>query len=72
MLATSDVFARLPYLRLTTISQDTRRLAALAVQRAIDRLEGRPVSERDVVLEPHLVIRDTTAARRPDHRGMGQ
>jgi DNA-binding LacI/PurR family transcriptional regulator len=52
--------ARLPYLRLTTISQDTGHLAALAVQRAVDRLTGRAVDERDLVLAPHLVVRGTT------------
>lgn len=55
--------ARLPYLRLTTVSQDTWRLAALAVQRAIDRVEGADVDGRDVVLAPHLVVRGTTARR---------
>ena len=56
--------ARLPYLRLTTVSQDTGRLAALAVQRAVDRVEGTDVDGRDVVLAPHLVVRGTTAPRR--------
>ncbi len=56
--------ARLPYLRLTTVSQDTGRLAALAVQRAVDRVEGADVDGRDVVLAPHLVVRGTTAPRR--------
>lgn len=55
--------ARLPYLRLTTVSQDTGRLAALAVQRAVDRVEGTDVDGRDVVLVPHLVVRGTTAQR---------
>ncbi len=56
--------ARLPYLRLTTISQDTERLAALAVERAVARLDGLPVEQHDVVLTPHLVVRGTTARRR--------
>jgi DNA-binding LacI/PurR family transcriptional regulator len=55
--------ARLPYLRLTTISQDTARLAQLAVQRAVDRLDEQPVADRDLVLTPHLVVRGTTARR---------
>jgi DNA-binding LacI/PurR family transcriptional regulator len=53
--------ARLPYLRLTTVSQDTGRLAALAVRRAIARLDGEAVAEREVLLQPHLVVRGTTA-----------
>jgi DNA-binding LacI/PurR family transcriptional regulator len=38
--------ARLPYLRLTTVSQDAGTLAALAVNRAVDRLEGEPPADR--------------------------
>jgi DNA-binding LacI/PurR family transcriptional regulator len=53
--------ARLPYLRLTTVSQDASQLAALAVRRAVARLEHQPVSERELVLTPHLVVRGTTA-----------
>jgi DNA-binding LacI/PurR family transcriptional regulator len=56
--------ARLPYLRLTTVSQDASQLAALAVRRAIARLEHQPVTERELVLTPHLVVRGTTARPR--------
>jgi DNA-binding LacI/PurR family transcriptional regulator len=55
--------ARLSYLQLTTVSQDIAVLARLAVQRAVDRLEGRPVDDADLVVTPHLVVRGTTAAR---------
>jgi DNA-binding LacI/PurR family transcriptional regulator len=55
--------AQLPYLRLTTISQDTARLAELAVERAVARLDGQPLESRDVVLAPHLVVRGTTRHR---------
>lgn len=54
--------ARLSYLRLTTVSQDTGTLAALAVDRAIARLNGVVVPDHRVVLAPHIVIRGTTAA----------
>lgn len=54
--------ARLPYLRLTTISQDAAQLAALAVQRAVARLEREAVPDRETVLTPHLIVRGTTAA----------
>ncbi len=53
--------ARLPYLRLTTVSQDITMLARLTVQRAVARLENEPVAHREVVLAPHLVVRGTTA-----------
>lgn len=56
--------ARLPYLRLTTVSQDAGQLASLAVQRAIARLEGGAAQGREVVLTPHLAVRGTTAAAR--------
>jgi DNA-binding LacI/PurR family transcriptional regulator len=53
--------ARLPYLRLTTVSQDASQLAALAVRRAVARLDHEQVSDRELVLTPHLVVRGTTA-----------
>ena len=56
--------ARLPYLRVTTVSQDAAQLATLAVRRAVARLEHEPVSERELVLTPHLVVRGTTAPPR--------
>ncbi len=58
--------ARLPYLRLTTVSQDAGQLANLAVERAVARLEHEQIANRHVILTPHLVVRGTThaAARR--------
>ncbi|MDT0260590.1 LacI family DNA-binding transcriptional regulator [Jatrophihabitans lederbergiae] len=63
--------ARLSYLRLTTVSQDGRRLAAVAVERLIERLDRQPdgrraTSElkREVLVPPRLVVRATTAAVR--------
>jgi DNA-binding LacI/PurR family transcriptional regulator len=54
--------ARLPYLRLTTVSQDAGRLAQLAVRRAVDRIDGVLTgADRNIVLTPHLIIRETTA-----------
>jgi DNA-binding LacI/PurR family transcriptional regulator len=53
--------ARLPYLRLTTVSQDASQLAAHAVRRAIARLDHEAVADRELVLSPHLVVRGTTA-----------
>jgi DNA-binding LacI/PurR family transcriptional regulator len=37
-------------------------MASLAVDRAIARLDGQAVADRDLVLAPHLVVRSTTAA----------
>jgi DNA-binding LacI/PurR family transcriptional regulator len=53
--------ARLSYLQLTTVSQDIAVLSRLAVQRAVDRLEGNLVESTDIVVTPHLVVRGTTA-----------
>ncbi len=54
--------ARLSYLQLTTVSQDIGVLSRLAVQRAVDRLEGNTVDGTDIVVTPHLVVRGTTTA----------
>ncbi|MDT5068290.1 MAG: hypothetical protein QOK02_4445 [Mycobacterium sp.] len=58
--------AKLPHVRLTTVSQDAALIAKLAIDRAIARVEGMPVGERDVVLDPSLMVRATTAAARTD------
>lgn len=57
-------FARLSYVQLSSISQDAPLLAAGAVDRAVDRVEGSPTPAR-VVRTPRLVLRKTTAAARP-------
>jgi DNA-binding LacI/PurR family transcriptional regulator len=56
--------AHLPHVDLTTVSQDTRRQAENAVQAAVERLDGARTTPRQVVLEPRLVVRRTTAAPR--------
>ena len=53
-------FARLSYVQLSSISQDAPLLAAAAVDRAVNRIEGAQSPGR-VVRTPHLVIRKTTA-----------
>ncbi|MBG6184872.1 DNA-binding LacI/PurR family transcriptional regulator [Arthrobacter sp. CAN_A214] len=56
-------FARLSYVQLSSVSQDAALLAAAAVDRAVDRIEGtQPPSH--VVRTPHLVVRNTTASPR--------
>jgi DNA-binding LacI/PurR family transcriptional regulator len=53
-------FARLSYVELSSISQDAPLLAAAAVDRAVDRVEGTQ-SPAHVLRTPHLVVRKTTA-----------
>jgi DNA-binding LacI/PurR family transcriptional regulator len=54
--------SRLSCINLTTVGQDADRMAALAVDRAIARLDGQAAREREIVLPPYLVVRGTTAA----------
>lgn len=61
--------ARLAHIDLTTVGQDVRRLADLAVGRAVARLEGEATSDggtsgKEMVIAPHLVTRSTTAGPR--------
>jgi len=56
--------AWLPYLGLTTVSQDATQLARLAVERAVARLEHQQITDREVILKPHLVVRGTTGPAR--------
>jgi DNA-binding LacI/PurR family transcriptional regulator len=53
-------FARLSYVQLSSVSQDAPLLAAAAVGRAVDRIEGTQ-SPGSVIRTPHLVLRRTTA-----------
>jgi DNA-binding LacI/PurR family transcriptional regulator len=53
--------ARLSHVDLTTIAQDTEQISRLAVARAVDRLDSTPVTRRELVIAPHLVVRGTTA-----------
>lgn len=61
--------ARLSHVDLTTVAQDSERMSALAVARAVDRLDGSPVDRRELVVSPRLVVRSTTApaGRRARH-----
>ncbi|HEX2074237.1 MAG TPA: LacI family DNA-binding transcriptional regulator [Geodermatophilus sp.] len=53
--------ARLSSVALTTVAQDVGQLTALAVGRAVERLDGGAVDQREQVVPPHLVERSTTA-----------
>ena len=56
--------AGLAHVDLTTIGQDTARLAELAVARAVGRIEDPVHTVSDKVCEPRLVVRGSTAAPR--------
>ena len=58
-------FSRLGHIDLTTVGQDIDTMAARAVQRAVERIEGAEVDRPEVVVAPRLVVRGTTAAPRP-------
>jgi DNA-binding LacI/PurR family transcriptional regulator len=62
----NSLASKLPHVRLTTVSQDPLLIARLAVDRAIARVEGAPIGERDIVLEPSLMVRATTGSARSD------
>ncbi|WP_448639580.1 LacI family DNA-binding transcriptional regulator [Geodermatophilus sp. URMC 63] len=53
--------ARLSSVDLTSVAQDVERLSTLAVRRALARLDGVPVGQRELVVPPRLVVRSTTA-----------
>jgi DNA-binding LacI/PurR family transcriptional regulator len=55
--------ARLSYVQLSSVSQDAPLLAAAAVDRAVDRVEGLQAAAHELRM-PHLVVRRTTAPPR--------
>jgi DNA-binding LacI/PurR family transcriptional regulator len=56
--------ARLSSVDLTSVAQDVGLLSTLAVRRALDRLDGLPVDQRELVVPPRLVVRSTTSPPR--------
>ncbi len=58
--------ARLPHVRLTSVTQDAHEMARLAIDRAIARIEATPVADREQVLMPDLVVRATTGLAKAD------
>lgn len=62
--------ARQTHLNLTTVAQDVAQMAELAIQRAVDRANGVTVRHREIILQPHLVSRETTAPPRPNPRSL--
>jgi DNA-binding LacI/PurR family transcriptional regulator len=62
----NSFLAQLHRLNLTTVSQEPREQARLAVEATVERLDGDRTQAREIVLEPALVIRASTATV-PDH-----
>jgi DNA-binding LacI/PurR family transcriptional regulator len=56
--------ARLSFIDLTTVRQDVTRMAELAVQAIVERLDEGRVTPKEMVIDPTLVIRGTTSAPR--------
>ncbi|GGN08878.1 LacI family transcriptional regulator [Terrabacter tumescens] len=65
-----SLVARLATVDLTSVSQAPEAMAVAAVEAATQRLDGGRTEAVDVVLEPHLVVRGTTAPR-GDHATRG-
>lgn len=53
--------AALSLVGLTSVVQQPAELARLAVERIVDRIDRRPVDHREIVLQPSLHVRDSTA-----------
>ena len=49
---------------LTSVAQHPAEMARLAVERIVARIEGRRVEGHEIVLEPELGVRSSTARRR--------
>jgi DNA-binding LacI/PurR family transcriptional regulator len=60
-----SLLAQLHRMNLTTISQAPKEQARLAVAAAIERLDGDRTENQEIVLEPHLVVRRSTAKAPP-------
>lgn len=56
-----SALARSPEIDLTSITQVPQEMARLAVERIVTRAEGGKVDDREIVLEPELRVRTTTA-----------
>jgi DNA-binding LacI/PurR family transcriptional regulator len=54
--------AALSPVSLTSVAQRTEEMARLAVERVVDRVEQRRIRDREIVLEPELRVRSSTAA----------
>lgn len=52
--------SRFAHIDLTTVRQDAQQMADLAVDAALQRVDGDGEQIRDILLDPHLVVRSTT------------
>lgn len=59
-----SALSRLAHVDLTTVAQDVTTMTTLAVGRAVERIDGVPVTHRELVIPPRLVLRGTTAPPR--------
>ena len=50
---------------LTTVRQPMRKIGVMAAETLIDRIEGRDGHEAGILVEPELVVRESSAAVRP-------
>jgi LacI family transcriptional regulator len=60
----NSFLAQLHRLNLTTVSQEPREQAQLAVEAIIERLDGGRAEGREIILKPHLVVRGSTGKAR--------
>ncbi|WP_051830883.1 LacI family DNA-binding transcriptional regulator [Streptomyces violens] len=58
--------AGLSFIGLTSVRQDAAEVAELAVQAAVERLDNGRTTDRDIVLDPALVVRESTGQLRSD------
>ena len=59
-----SIIARHPRVDLTTVNQSTTEQARLAVQIAVERLDGVATGRREIVLDPLLIVRGSTGPAR--------
>jgi DNA-binding LacI/PurR family transcriptional regulator len=52
--------SRLTHINLTTVRQDTARIAELAVSAVAERLDNGRIESTDALLSPQLIVRETT------------
>jgi DNA-binding LacI/PurR family transcriptional regulator len=59
----SDV-ARLSHVDLSSVAQQPPEMARLAIERIVARVDRYRVDDREIILEPALVVRSSTAPPR--------
>src|SRR5262245_50548590 len=64
--------AAMGHIELTTIDQPRRQMGASPVRLLLERLDDRRPTARHIVIQPHLVVRRTTAPPRVRHTRSGR